>query len=231
MGKGRQLAKRKNKGKIDVEKRDAKKWKQKKIAKSKQEPFCTFSFVIPVFILLRTSQRNPPRHVVLQTHHHGVFIRYSSCVTNRLSSSGSRSLQGSASLLSLDGRESSKLVLGHGDPLTLLEASSSHSSVDEGGSVGVERLVSGGSSSDGLVAADNGNGSLSGLSLLEPSDDGELETELDQVEREVPDDVPNPDDTDPTTRDGGDSSESPVSETGNDGRNELGQAEGSHEGE
>ena len=79
------------------------------------------------------------------------------------------------------------------------------------------------------LGVDNGRGSLACLSLLEVGNDGPLETELDQVEREVPDDVPNPDDTDPSTRDSLDIGEVPVTETGDDGRYELSNTERRHE--
>jgi len=85
-------------------------------------------------------------------------------------------------------------------------------------------------SSDGRTGGIDGVGqsSLSGLSLLESLDDGELEGELDQVEREVPDNVPDPNDTDPSTGDVVNVRETPVTESGDDGGDELGQTEGKH---
>ena len=76
---------------------------------------------------------------------------------------------------------------------------------DEANTVGVERLVDG--SSTGLSASDGntrlaglGLGVLLGLALLaQVLDDGSLHRELDQVERDVPDDVLDPNDTNPTT--------------------------------
>jgi len=143
---------------------------------------------------------------------------------------GSRcsSLESGTRLLSLDGGESLQLVLGHVDLLSTLELVGG--SRDEVGSVGVERLVSRSSSGKSFsFGIDNGGGSSIGLSLLEVLDDGELHGVLDQVEREVPDNVPDPDDTDPSTRDGLDVGETPITEGGNDGRNQLGETEGNHE--
>jgi hypothetical protein len=134
--------------------------------------------------------------------------------------------------LSLDGRESRKLVLRHVDLLSALElVALSESSGDEVGSVRVHGLVSGSSSGKSFSRlVDNGGGSTGGLSLLEVLDDGELHGVLDQVHGEVPDNVPNPDDTDPTTRDGLDVGETPVTEGGNDGRDQLSETEGNHQG-
>lgn len=73
-----------------------------------------------------------------------------------------------------------------------------------------------------------GESGLSGLVLLESLDDGELEGELDQVEGEVPDNVPNPNDTDPSTGDVVHVRETPITETGDDGGDELSQTEGKH---
>lgn len=90
-----------------------------------------------------------------------------------------------------------------------------------------------GSSSDQSLAVlvHEGVGDLSGLSLLEIGNDGLLESKLDEIEREVPDNVPNPNDTDPSTRDTSDVGEAPVSEGGDDGRDELSETESTHEGE
>ena len=44
-----------------------------------------------------------------------------------------------------------------------------------------------------------------------------------------PDDVPNPDDSDPSSRDSLDVGEAPISESGDDGRDELSETEGKHQ--
>lgn len=133
-------------------------------------------------------------------------------------------------MLGLNRGESVELVLGHVDLLSLAQTDSVDASRQPRGSVGVQGLVSRLSSSDGRTGGVDrvGEGSLSGLSLLESLDDGELEGELDQVEREVPDDVPNPNDTDPSTGDVVNVRETPVTETGDDGGDQLGQTEGKH---
>lgn len=121
-----------------------------------------------------------------------------------------------------------QLVLRHLDLGSTLE--SVGRSAEERSSVGVKGLVSGGGSLEELaVLVDQGDSPLGSLSLLEESNDGLLEAELDQVEGEVPDNVPDPDNTDPATRDGGDVGEVPVSEASNDRRNELGDTESNHE--
>ena len=98
------------------------------------------------------------------------------------------------------------------------------------------------------MLVDKSWGLSSPLSLLEVGNDSSLETELDKVEGEVPDDaeamsashsqwtnrrdlLPDPDNTDPATRDGVDLGEAPVSEPGNDGRDQLSDTEGDHEGD
>ena len=134
-------------------------------------------------------------------------------------------------MLGLNRGESVELVLGHVDLLTLAQTDSVDASRQPRGSVGVERLVSRLSSSDGLAGGIDrvSSGGLGGLSLLQSLDDGELHGELDEVEREVPDDVPDPDDTDPSTRDVLDFRETPVTETGDDGGDQLSQTEGEHQ--
>lgn len=78
------------------------------------------------------------------------------------------------------------------------------------------------------VLVDQGSWLLAGLALLEVGNDRLLETELDEIEGEVPDDVPDPDDTDPTTRDTSDVGEAPVTVSGNDGSDKLSDTEGTH---
>lgn len=134
-------------------------------------------------------------------------------------------------MLGLNRGESVELVLGHVDLLSLAQTDSVDASRQPGSSVRVQGLVSRLSSSDRLAAGIDRvrEGSLSGLSLLQGLDDGELHGELDQVEREVPNDVPNPDDTDPSTGDVLDVREAPVTETGDDGGDQLSQTEGEHQ--
>jgi len=144
---------------------------------------------------------------------------------------GRSALESRAGLLSLDGREPGKLVLGHRDLGTALEPVGS--TAEERGTVRVHGLVAGGSALEaGLGGGIEswGSSSLGGLALLEVLDDGGLEGELDQVEGEVPDDVPDPDNSNPATRDSSDPGEPPVTVSGNDGRDELSDTEGDHEG-
>lgn len=134
-------------------------------------------------------------------------------------------------MLGLNRGESVEFVLGHVDLLSLAQTDSVDGSRQPRGSVGVQGLVSRLGSSDRRTGGVHrvGESSLSGLSLLESLDDGELEGELDQVEGEVPDDVPNPDNTDPSTGDAFDIGEAPVTESGDDGGDELSQTEGKHQ--
>lgn len=144
--------------------------------------------------------------------------------------SGRSALQSSTTLLSLDGGETAELVLGHGDLGSTLETHTTGGTGEERGSVRVEGLVSGcGTLEFVSVFVDKSWGGLSGLSSLKSGDDGTLEQEFDQVEGEVPDNVPDPDDTDPSTGDGFNISETPVGETGNDGGNQLSETEGKHQ--
>jgi len=139
------------------------------------------------------------------------------------------SLKGSTGLLGLDGRESLELVLRHRDLGTTLETIGSTG--EEAGSVRVKGLVSRRGTLESLaVLVDDRRGLSAGLSLLQVGNDRVLEHVLDNVEREVPDQVPDPDDTDPATGDGVDLGEAPVTETGNDGGDELGETERTHEG-
>lgn len=133
-------------------------------------------------------------------------------------------------MLGLNRGESVEFVLGHVDLLSLAQTDSVDGSRQPRGSVGVQGLVSRLSSSDRGTSGVHrvGESGLSGLSLLESLDDGELEGELDQVEGEVPDDVPDPNDTDPSTGDVVHVRETPITETGDDGGDELGQTEGEH---
>lgn len=60
-------------------------------------------------------------------------------------------------------------------------------------------------------------------------DDGRLHRELDPVERDEPDDVPHPDDSNPATRNGVQLREAPISERSNDGGDNLREDERAHE--
>lgn len=136
-------------------------------------------------------------------------------------------------MLGLNRGESVEFVLGHVDLLSLAQTDSVDASRQPRGSVRVQRLVSRLGSSDGSTSGIDRVGleGLGGLSLLQCLDDGELHGELDQIQREVPDNVPDPNDTDPSTRDVVNVREAPVTETGDDGRDELGQTEGEHQGD
>jgi len=149
-------------------------------------------------------------------------------IESDLGRSRTGSLESGSGLLSLDARESLELVLRHRDLCSALE--SVDLSGEEVGSVRVERLVSGSSSRESLsMLVDKSGGDGSSLSLLEVGNDGLLEGKLDKIQGEVPDNVPDPDDTDPSTRDTSDKGEAPVSVSGNDGRDELSKTEGTHE--
>lgn len=104
-------------------------------------------------------------------------------------------------MLSLNRGESVEFVLGHVDLLTLAQTDSVDASRQPRCSVGVQGFVSRLSSSDGSSLGIDGvrKRGLRRLSLLKSLDDGELHGELDEIEREVPNDVPDPNDTDPAT--------------------------------
>lgn len=69
-----------------------------------------------------------------------------------------------------------------------------------------------------LTVLVNDSGShLPGLSALKEGNNGSLQKEFDQVEREVPDDIPDPNNTDPSARDAGNIREAPVTECSDDG--------------
>lgn len=97
----------------------------------------------------------------------------------------------SALLICLEPKDQpGKLVLGHRDLGTALEPVGS--TTEERGTVRVHGLVAGGSALEaglGGGVESRGSSSLGGLALLEVLDDSGLEGELDQVEREVPDDA------------------------------------------
>ncbi len=108
-----------------------------------------------------------------------------------------------------------KLVLGHADLGAALETVGSAG--DKAGSVRVERFVPRSSALQPLaMLVDDRRRRLAGLPPLEEGDDGPLEEKLDQVHGEVPDNVPDPDDTDPAARDRMNLGEAPVAEASDD---------------
>jgi hypothetical protein len=67
------------------------------------------------------------------------------------------------------------------------------------------------------------------VTLAEVLDDSSLHGEFDTIEGEEPNEVPYPDNSDPSAGDAGDLSEWPVTESGNEGGDELSKAEGDEE--
>jgi len=127
--------------------------------------------------------------------------------------------QSGSNSLRLDTAKSLELLGLHGDLLP--EANLASSALDERHTIRVQRLVDGGSARLGTSDGDTGggDGSSGGLDMpvAEVLDDSSLHGELDQVKGQEPDDVPDPNDTDPSTRDGVDLGEAPVTEPGDDG--------------
>jgi hypothetical protein len=121
------------------------------------------------------------------------------------------SREGGSGLGDLGRSESLLLVGGHGD---LVASETPLGGLEERGSVRVQGLVSGDSSLHRSARLDTSRMGLGSSSLLKGLDDGVLHGELDEVHGEVPDDVPDPDDTDPSTGDRSDVGEAPVSEGG-----------------
>ena len=143
----------------------------------------------------------------------------------------SQSLTG---LSGLDARETLKFVALDADPAT--KANFACCATDETDTVRVEGLVD--RSSAGLSTGD-GDTRFAGLGLLvllglaplaQVLDHGRLHCELDPVERKEPNNVPDPDNTDPATRNGTDIGEAPVGVGSNDGGDKLSNAEGTHKG-
>lgn len=87
--------------------------------------------------------------------------------------------------------------------------------LDETGTVRVERLVDRGSSGRCALELVGRNGLVEGNWRLEHADDC-AHSKLDEVKRQEPNDVPNPDNTDPCSRDTFDISERPVTVGSND---------------
>lgn len=114
----------------------------------------------------------------------------------------------------------------------LSEPDSPCNTLEERHTVGVQALVD--RRSAGLGAGKgNTRGGLRGelrlVTLAEVLDDGGLHRELDPVEGDEPDDVPDPDDTDPSTADALHLGEAPVTVRSDDRRDELSDAEGDEE--
>ena len=110
------------------------------------------------------------------------------------------------------------------------EANFAGSPLDEADTVRVETLVDTGGTTLGASQWDitSGDTLLSHLAFTAVTpelDDGSLHGELDKVEGEEPNYVPDPDNTDPTARDGGNVGELPVGVGSDDGRHELSDTE------
>ena len=135
----------------------------------------------------------------------------------------------------LNRREALEFGLAHLHLLPALEAHSPDGTLDKVDSVAVEALVN---AADTARRPGNGDPGALALHLVpqlllvtltEVLDDGRFHRKLDPVEREEPNDVPNPDDSDPPAGDTGDVRERPVGERGNDRRDELSNAESDEE--
>lgn len=138
-------------------------------------------------------------------------------------------------MCSLDRRESLELALVHVDLFATGETDGSGGTLDKADTIAVQALVD--TSHTAGRACDRYTGALALdfrlelllVALAEVLDDGGLHGKLDTIQGQEPDDVPYPDDTDPSTRDASDVGEGPVSVGGNNGRDELGDAEGDKE--
>ncbi len=108
--------------------------------------------------------------------------------------------------------------------LLATEANLALGALEERGTVRVQALGARSGAAEALVS---GSRRLLRTDVLEK----ELGKELDKVHGEVPDDVPDPDDTNPTTLDRVNVGEAPVTVSGNDGRDELSKAESTHKSE
>jgi hypothetical protein len=139
-----------------------------------------------------------------------------------------------ASMCGLDRRKALELGLTHLDLLSALEADAASSTLDERNTIPIQALVD---TSNAAGSAGNGDTCALALDLVpqlllvalaEVLDDGSLHRELDTVEREEPDEVPYPDNSDPSAGDACDLGERPVAECSDDGRDKLGNAERNH---
>lgn len=137
-----------------------------------------------------------------------------------------------SSLHSLDGAEPTELIRLDVDPTA--KANFPRCAPDEADTVRVQalmdrrspRLGPGQGYTTGLLSL------LAKLTLMactERLDDGRLHGKLNPVERDEPDNVPDPNDSDPTTRNRVDVRETPVSERSDDGRYHLRNDECTHE--
>lgn len=136
------------------------------------------------------------------------------------------SAKSSSRLRRLTRRESLKLGVGDVD-LATTKTHTPLRTFEEGSSVRVQRLVSGSGAGDRHV---DGSGSALRAARVPLLDEG-ANTELDSVEREEPDNVPDPDDSDPSSRDTTNLGEAPVSVGGDDRGDQLSQAESEEEGD
>ena len=137
-----------------------------------------------------------------------------------------------ASVCSLDRCKALELGLTHLDLLATLEADAASSTLDEGNTVAIQALVDTSNTAGGTGDGDTGalafdltSQSLF-VTLAEVLDNSSFHREFDTIEREEPDEVPYPDNSDPSAGDALDLGELPVTECSNDGRDELGNAEG-----
>jgi len=97
--------------------------------------------------------------------------------------------------------------------------------LNEAGTVRVERLVNGGSSGGCALELVGRDGLVERYWWLEHADNG-THSKLDEVKRQEPDDVPDPDNSNPGARDTFNIGEAPVTESSNQRRDELGDNEG-----
>lgn len=117
--------------------------------------------------------------------------------------------------------------------MDLAEADLASSTLDERNAILVERLVNG---THARLAATEGNtsdgvpGESTFVTGTKPFDNGGPHTEFDPIQRDEPDDVPDPNDTDPSTRNRMNVGETPVSVSRNDRGDKLGEAESGEEG-
>lgn len=140
-----------------------------------------------------------------------------------------------SSIVCLDRRKALKFALIHMNLLSTRESNRPRRTSDKADTIAIQTLVN---ATDAARRACNGHTGTLALdfrlelllvTLTEELDDGSLHGKLDTVQRQEPNKVPYPDDTDPATRDAGNLSEWPVTIGSDDGRDELGNAEGDEE--
>lgn len=139
--------------------------------------------------------------------------------------------QSRADPLGLDTAESLEFLGLHRD--STAESNLAGSALDERDTVGVQRFVN---RSSARLSAGDGNaggcdcgGSTFFAVFTETLDDSSLHGELDPIQGHEPDNVPDPDDTDPSSRDSPDVGEAPVTVSGDDRRDQLSNSEGNQE--